>query len=247
MASAPPAETSRSRLLTLLRSASPAASSAPLAPDIEAAHAAACAAGRDTYIDRVSGYSVFTRASHLARGACCGSACRHCPFGGFAPPRGGGGGPPAQRPPLLASALLRRQARGRPPVAGLLFSGGGAAACARLAALAGAGAGAADGLLLVAPFCVATQRLLPCEGDAAAGVAPALSGVFDVAAALRLDVLALALPASGAPAPLRAIADAAAAALGRQVHVGVGAAAAPAGSAAAPLHVEVLANEEGVG
>ena len=67
-AAAPPSDL-RARLL---RSASPAASSAPLAPDIEAAHAAACAAGRDTYIDRVSGYSVFTRASHLARGACCG-------------------------------------------------------------------------------------------------------------------------------------------------------------------------------
>ena len=27
-----------------------------------------------------SGNLVFTEAYHLARGTCCGSACRHCPF-----------------------------------------------------------------------------------------------------------------------------------------------------------------------
>ena len=27
-----------------------------------------------------NGYMVFTEAYHLARGACCGNACRHCPF-----------------------------------------------------------------------------------------------------------------------------------------------------------------------
>ena len=26
-------------------------------------------------------YMVFTEAWHLKRGYCCGSACRHCPFG----------------------------------------------------------------------------------------------------------------------------------------------------------------------
>jgi hypothetical protein len=29
-------------------------------------------------------YLVFTAAYHLKRGTCCGSACRHCPYG-FAP------------------------------------------------------------------------------------------------------------------------------------------------------------------
>ncbi|HEY1805087.1 MAG TPA: DUF5522 domain-containing protein [Terracidiphilus sp.] len=27
-------------------------------------------------------YLVFTAAYHLKRGACCGSGCRHCPYGG---------------------------------------------------------------------------------------------------------------------------------------------------------------------
>lgn len=26
------------------------------------------------------GFMVFTEAYHLARGTCCGNACRHCPF-----------------------------------------------------------------------------------------------------------------------------------------------------------------------
>ncbi|XP_078713457.1 uncharacterized protein C1orf53 homolog [Lampetra fluviatilis] len=43
-------------------------------------HTEACLAGKDTYVDPVSGYSVFTSRSHSLRGKCCGSACRHCPF-----------------------------------------------------------------------------------------------------------------------------------------------------------------------
>ena len=27
-----------------------------------------------------NGFMVFTEAYHLARGRCCGNACRHCPF-----------------------------------------------------------------------------------------------------------------------------------------------------------------------
>lgn len=27
-----------------------------------------------------NGYMVFTEAYHLARGYCCGNACRHCPY-----------------------------------------------------------------------------------------------------------------------------------------------------------------------
>jgi hypothetical protein len=33
------------------------------------------------YIDRKTGYYVFTELSHRRRGKCCGQACRHCPFG----------------------------------------------------------------------------------------------------------------------------------------------------------------------
>jgi len=27
-----------------------------------------------------NGFMVFTQAYHLARGTCCGNACRHCPY-----------------------------------------------------------------------------------------------------------------------------------------------------------------------
>ncbi|XP_055000811.1 uncharacterized protein C1orf53 homolog isoform X2 [Sorex araneus] len=44
-------------------------------------HAAACAAGQLNYMDPATGYLVFTQLAHLQRGSCCGSACRHCPYG----------------------------------------------------------------------------------------------------------------------------------------------------------------------
>ncbi|MEM6328625.1 MAG: DUF5522 domain-containing protein [Planctomycetota bacterium] len=41
----------------------------------------AAAGGRepDYYLD--NGCVVFTAAYHLRRGSCCGSGCRHCPYG----------------------------------------------------------------------------------------------------------------------------------------------------------------------
>ncbi len=33
----------------------------------------------DFYVD--NGLCVFTERFHLRRGACCGSGCRHCPYG----------------------------------------------------------------------------------------------------------------------------------------------------------------------
>ncbi|CAK6442306.1 unnamed protein product [Pipistrellus nathusii] len=44
-------------------------------------HAAACAAQQLTYVDPATGYLVLTRLAHEQRGRCCGSACRHCPYG----------------------------------------------------------------------------------------------------------------------------------------------------------------------
>ncbi|XP_012505920.1 PREDICTED: uncharacterized protein C1orf53 homolog [Propithecus coquereli] len=44
-------------------------------------HAAACAAGQLNYVDPATGYVVLTQLAHLQRGDCCGSACRHCPYG----------------------------------------------------------------------------------------------------------------------------------------------------------------------
>ncbi|XP_033477126.2 uncharacterized protein C1orf53 homolog [Epinephelus lanceolatus] len=48
---------------------------------IHRAHTEACAAKKQMYVDPSSGYKVFTEYAHLQRGKCCGSACRHCPYG----------------------------------------------------------------------------------------------------------------------------------------------------------------------
>ncbi|XP_032429026.1 uncharacterized protein C1orf53 homolog isoform X3 [Xiphophorus hellerii] len=44
-------------------------------------HREACEATEQMYVDPFSGYKVFTEYAHLQRGKCCGSACRHCPYG----------------------------------------------------------------------------------------------------------------------------------------------------------------------
>ena len=49
--------------------------------NFEELHRIACEAGRDTYIDPVSGYQVLTSKALLKQGACCGNSCRHCPYG----------------------------------------------------------------------------------------------------------------------------------------------------------------------
>ena len=49
--------------------------------NFEDLHRAACDAGRDTYIDPVTGYQVLTSKALLKQGACCGNSCRHCPYG----------------------------------------------------------------------------------------------------------------------------------------------------------------------
>lgn len=36
--------------------------------------------GRDYYIDRKSGFMVFTASYLKERGYCCDSGCRHCPY-----------------------------------------------------------------------------------------------------------------------------------------------------------------------
>ena len=49
--------------------------------EIDVLHARAVAEGRDTYVDPETGYDVFTSAYLLRLGICCGSGCRHCPYG----------------------------------------------------------------------------------------------------------------------------------------------------------------------
>ncbi|MEI8127648.1 MAG: DUF5522 domain-containing protein [Actinomycetota bacterium] len=47
---------------------------------IVAAHEAAVRAGNANYRDPTTGLVVLTVSTHLARGSCCDSGCRHCPF-----------------------------------------------------------------------------------------------------------------------------------------------------------------------
>jgi hypothetical protein len=49
-------------------------------PEVKAAHDAAVSAGDDGYLDPESGLFVFTAAYLSARGTCCDSNCRHCPY-----------------------------------------------------------------------------------------------------------------------------------------------------------------------
>ena len=47
---------------------------------ILAAHRAAVDAGEPGYLDPVTGLFVLTAAELAARGSCCDSGCRHCPY-----------------------------------------------------------------------------------------------------------------------------------------------------------------------
>lgn len=49
--------------------------------EVTAAHEAALRRGEDHYVDPRTGYQVFTSAFLAARGNCCDSGCRHCPYG----------------------------------------------------------------------------------------------------------------------------------------------------------------------
>jgi len=53
---------------------------AEVAEEIERRHAAAVESGDAGYIDPETGLFVLTAAYLLARGDCCGSGCRHCPY-----------------------------------------------------------------------------------------------------------------------------------------------------------------------
>ena len=48
--------------------------------DFDDIHNAACVRGEKFYTDPTTGYLVMTKLNHLARGKCCGSGCRHCPY-----------------------------------------------------------------------------------------------------------------------------------------------------------------------
>jgi hypothetical protein len=52
----------------------------PFFASIIAAHEAAVAGGQRTYVDPATGLTVLTVVTHLDRGTCCASGCRHCPW-----------------------------------------------------------------------------------------------------------------------------------------------------------------------
>jgi hypothetical protein len=52
----------------------------PLDAAVRAAHDGAVRNGEDGYIDPETGLFVFTAAYLEARGTCCDSGCRHCPY-----------------------------------------------------------------------------------------------------------------------------------------------------------------------
>ena len=45
-----------------------------------ARHTSAMVAGEVSYTDPVTGFTVFTARFLAARGFCCDSGCRHCPY-----------------------------------------------------------------------------------------------------------------------------------------------------------------------
>ena len=49
-------------------------------PEAQRRHDAAVAAGEVGYLDADTGLFVLTAAYLAARGECCGSGCRHCPY-----------------------------------------------------------------------------------------------------------------------------------------------------------------------
>lgn len=52
----------------------------PRYAEIVAVHTAALDTGEPAYVDPVTGYQVFTADELAARGTCCDSGCRHCPY-----------------------------------------------------------------------------------------------------------------------------------------------------------------------
>ena len=52
----------------------------PRRAQILVAHRAAIASGEPTYSDPATGLAVFTSAYLHARGTCCDTGCRHCPY-----------------------------------------------------------------------------------------------------------------------------------------------------------------------
>jgi len=77
---------------------------------IESLHRDAIERGSTTYVDPTTGFTVFTELMHLKRGYCCGSQCRHCPYG-WANVRGGGSDDDDDAPPRRRQAKVQSKDR----------------------------------------------------------------------------------------------------------------------------------------
>ncbi len=156
-----------------------------------------CQARQQTYDDPATGYTVFTAFSHLTRGDCCGSACRHCPYAHFGCAR-----PPAQRngidaPTLCRAARKKSKLPAAPqrPIELLLWT------CDAPAALAWIGANRHSpnsdletDVILLAPFDGADASALPATF--ANGGRKSLETAIKHARRLGTDMLAVPLASS---------------------------------------------------
>ncbi|GAB0491990.1 hypothetical protein MMPV_003248 [Pyropia vietnamensis] len=193
---------------------------APVA-DIEALHAAAVTAGARTYVDPLSGYTVFTAAALRARGRCCGSGCRHCPYpaapGTPATVATGGGKGGRDAPAVDVLAPTLHGAPLPPPgaeVEVVFFSGGKDSFLAALATVAAAAdAGGGDG--------GSPRVVLLTTHDARTGVVAhqevPIATVARQATALRLPLVAVPLPSGGGTTAAAAAATAVAPSYGDRI------------------------------
>lgn len=85
----------------------------------EQLHEEACQKGLHTYRDPATGYTVMTQVALLKQGACCGNACRHCPYGHIEVSN-----PQWKRAIQLAPAILNPQVVPSGEVDVLFWSGG---------------------------------------------------------------------------------------------------------------------------
>jgi hypothetical protein len=70
----------KSRDQPTIQDRSELASDETLGPELVEAHRSALARGDEGYLDPTTGLYVMTADALMARGKCCGSGCRHCPY-----------------------------------------------------------------------------------------------------------------------------------------------------------------------
>lgn len=197
--------------------------------EIEEAHASAVRAGQQSYADPATGYSVFTELASFARGYCCGSGCRHCPYAHLNAPA------ERQRNALTRSVLVRvtrPPARMRPLLqAGeggelelVAFDGSGEAVeAARAVARAARARGAAHAPLLAVFVRGAAGDAAAAERCAIGERGSRVRAALEAAKELDMDVLAVAVPESARATPTTDSAEATAAATPTEPRAALGA------------------------